>query len=235
MNPEFSLTVGFCVTNETDLLLNAFSKIKGTNCADEFVFVLSRNCSEESKKTVESICMSNDICKFFYQDSFGLGNAIKKIIDVSTASHLIVWPADDGMDSSSFPSMVECAKENPNEIIKVSRWLRKGDFENYNKMRYLINKISQKMFSLLYHSKLTDFTNPTQIAPLKVYRSIDFKNDDFSFIPEMVFKPLINNVEFIEIPCKNTEKRTGKSNGNFLSLAKYYLVIIKIYFEQFER
>lgn len=228
MERIYSLTVAFCVTDETDLLCNAFNKISKDSDADEYIFVLSRQSSSEARKTVADICKNNDNCKYFFQNGFGLGNAIKYAIASSGGTHLIVWPSDDGMDAMVFSQMVRCSKENPEKIIKVSRWLRHGDFENYSKIRLIINFLSQKMFSLMYKSDLTDYTNPTQIAPISIYKSIKWENEDFSFIPEMVFKPLKYGCSFVEIPCKNTEQRKGRGNSRFFELAKYYFVILKI-------
>lgn len=225
---EYRLSVAFCAVDESDLLEKAFYKISHYAQADEYIFVLSKKHSSLCNKTVKKICAQNASCRRVIQSGQGLGNAIKTCIAQAHGTHLIIWPADDGVDTNAFPKMLALSRQNPDAIIKVSRWLKKGSFVGYNKLRLSVNYLSQKAFASLYHSSLTDFTNPTQIAPLAVYRSITFEYDNAALIPEMVFKPLKNSVRFIEVPCKDISKRTSASHVKFLELVQYYFVILKI-------
>lgn len=229
MKSEYKLSVAFCATNESESLKTSYSKISQYNCAAEYIFVLAGNASQDCIKTVESIC-ENPGCRFVFQREPGLGSAIRNAIDEAKGTHVIVWPADNGMDTDSFPEMVRLSKDNPDKIISVSRWLIDDGFENYGRIRKTINYVSQKIFALLYKSDLTDFTNPTQIAPLDMYRKINWQGHGWDFIPEMTFKPLKLGYNFIEVPCKNLNRKEGKSNSSLFKLYKYYLVILRIYF-----
>ena len=228
-NNDYNLSVVFCATNESHSLMSTYSKIRCCNCAEEYIFVLSQNASDACVATVKNICNNAD-CRYFFQSSSGLGMAIREAIDDAKGSHIVVWPADDGMDTSSFSEMVRISKENPEKIVTVSRWLAKDGFQNYGRIRKGINYISQKVFALLYKADLTDFTNPTQIAPLKIYREINWQGVDWDFIPEFIFKPLRLGCDFIEVPCKSLSRKEGASNSSFLKLARYYMIIYKIFF-----
>lgn len=229
MKSDYKLTVAFCATNESSSLIQTYMKIRKYNCAYEYVFVLSANATADCVHTVEKICESPD-CRYIFQRESGLGSAIRNAIDEATGSHIIIWPADDGMDTTSFPEMVRLSKENPEKIISVSRWLAHKGFEGYGRIRKTVNFLSQKLFAFLYKSDLTDFTNPTQIAPLNIYRSIRWQGQGWNLIPEMIFTPLKMGYDFIEVPCKNLVRKEGKSNSDFFKLFEYYLVILKIYF-----
>lgn len=229
MKDEYKLSVAFCVTNESQVLIDTYLKIKKYNFSDEYIFVMANNASVGCVEAAKKIC--EDVgCRFIFQSAPGLGSAIREAINEAKGSHIIIWPADDGMDTKAFPEMVRLSKENPDKIISVSRWLERDGFENYGRVRKIINYFSQKMFALLYKSDLTDFTNPTQIAPLKIYKNIKWQGASWDFVPEMIFKPLKLGYGFIEVPCRNLSRKEGKSNSDFLKLAKYYLVIFKIFF-----
>lgn len=228
MEEKYRLSVVFCAVDETYSLFNSYSKIMQYNCACEYLFVLSQKVSLDCLETVKKICQ-NDNCNYFLQDGYGLGNAIRNGIEKVNGTHIIVWPADDGMDTSAFPEMVRLSKENPQKIISVSRWLEKNCFEGYGKIRKIINYFSQKMFAVLYKAPLTDFTNPTQIAPINIYRKIKWQGEKFDFVPEMTFKPLKLGCEFIEVPCKYQKRQEGSSNTSFFELVKYYFVIFKVH------
>ncbi len=228
MENNYSLSVAFCTINETSSLIDAFTKVSALNCADEYVFIVAKNATAECKKTVEELC-KNEKCRFTFQDGYGLGNAIRKSFDEAKGTHLILWPADDDMDIKAFPEMARLSRKNPEKIVTVSRWKAENGFEGYGKLRTVINFISQKAFAILFKSDLTDFTNPTQIAPVSIYRKIKWQGNDFAFMPEMIFKPLKIGCEFIEVPCKSIPRKDGKTNGSFSKFAKYYPVIFKIY------
>jgi len=226
---KYKLTVAFCATNETKALYDAYSKIREYDFADEYVFVLSETATDGCVKTVNCICDDSD-CRYVFQKAPGLGNAIREAIVEAKGSHIIIWPADDGMDTKSFPEMVRLSKENPEKIVSVSRWLEKNGFDGYGALRKAVNFVSQKLFAFIYKSSLTDFTNPTQIAPIKFYKRINWQGQGWDLIPELIFKPLKSGCEFIEVPCKNFSRKEGKSNSSFFKLAPYYLIILKIYF-----
>ena len=227
MENNYTLSVVFCTINETISLVDAYSKISKHNLADEYLFVVAKEASAECLDVVQELC-KNEKCRYITQSGYGLGNAITDGFFAVNSSHIIVWPADDDMDSAAFPRMVELSRSNPEKIVSVSRWLAKNGFDGYPRLRKVINYISQKAFAMLYKSDLTDFTNPTQIAPTSLYRSIKWSGNDFELIPEMIFKPLRLGCEFIEVPCKNIPRTDGKTNGTFFKFAKYYKMIYKI-------
>lgn len=227
MENNYSLTVAFCTINETVSLTNAYKNVSGYGCASEYLFVVAQNATEECKATAQKLS-ENENCRMIIQQGYGLGNAIKTAIDTSKGTHIVLWPADNDMDSTAFPEMARLSRENPESIITVSRWLSENGFEGYGRIRKIVNFISQKAFAVLYKSNLTDFTNPTQIAPLDLYRKIKWSGQGFELIPEMTFKPLKLGYRFIEVPCKSIPRNDGKTNGSFLNFAKYYGVIFKI-------
>lgn len=228
MENEYKLSVVFCTINETHSLIESYSNIRKYDSAEEYLFVVSRKASDECLKTVKELC-KNEKCRYITQSGYGLGNAIRDGFDSVKGTHMIFWPADNDMDSSVFPEMVRLSENNTDKIVTVSRWLAQDGFRGYGKLRKIINYISQKAFKLLFKSNLTDFTNPTQIAPVSLYRSIKWEGNDFELIPEMIFKPLKIGCEFIEVPCKSIPRDDGKTNGGFFKFAKYYPVIYKIH------
>lgn len=230
MSAEYRLSVIICAVDESETLKECVAQMRAAVDVFEYVFVLSKNCRPETGETVRALCEADD-CRYLIQDAYGYGNAIRNGIDASKGTHMLLWTADGGLEVSSVPKMKEISENDPENIVKVSRWLPGGGFVNYGRFRKFANYISQKAFAVLYGVKLTDFTNGALIAPLDLYRRIRWDNNDFSFIPEMVFKPLRLGVRFTEVPCVNYERREGVSHVSFGMLLKYYLVILKIRFE----
>lgn len=225
---DYKLSLAFCTIDETYSLKQSYENISALNLVDEFVFIVAQNATPECIRTVEELC-ANPKCRYVFQSQPGLGNAIREAIKFVHGTHIVVWPADNDMDISALPEMVRVSKENPKKIITVSRWLAKDGFKEYGKIKTLLNFCSQKIFAFLYKSQLTDFTNPTQIAPIKIYRNIKWTGTGFDFIPEMIFKPLKLGYSFMEVPCKSLKRQEGKKHRTLKELMRYFLVILKIY------
>lgn len=225
---DYRLTVAICAVDETTLLEQTFNKIYAYGKHLEFLFVLSRNCSKECLETVQTICKNHSDCRCAIQSAIGLGNAIQDAFRLAKGTHVIFWSADDDIDSTPFSKMVELSEKNPEAIVKISRWLPGGGFEGYGGLRRTANYLSQKLIALLYHSKLTDFTNPTQIAPLALYKRIHWENSDAAILPEMVCKPLRLGCVFLEVPCKTRSNSKKNSHIGFFTHLKYYFIIFKI-------
>ena len=228
MDKEYRLSIVICAVDETFSLENTFDKLDRSNDGFEYVFVLSKTCTPGCLATVKKLC-GRPGCRWMYQSGKGFGNAIRDGMKTVTGTHMIVWSADEGTDAASFPVMLRLSKENPEKIVKISRWLRKDGFEDYGRIKKAVNFISQQAFRLLYRSKLTEFTNPTQIAPMAVYSRIRWERNDFSFLPEMVFKPLKLGVDFIEVPTKNVARVEGRTHNRLKGWLMYYYMILKIY------
>ncbi len=229
MENEYSLSVLICATDETFSLERTFRKLDAVGAADEYLFVLSKTCAPECLATVERLCARAD-CRWMYQSETGLGNAVRDSFAVVRGTHLALWSADEATDAASFPEMARLSRENPDKIVKISRWLHPDGFEGYGRLNKMLNYISQRAFGLMFRSRLTEFTNPTQIAPVAVYRRIRWQHTGFDFLPEMIFKPLKLGVGFIEVPTKNVPREEGRSGNTLLSHVRYYRTILQIFF-----
>ncbi len=233
MNENYSLSIVICAVDETFSLERTFQKLDGYGGADEYLFVLSKTCTPECLATVERLCERAD-CRWIYQSATGFGNAMRDSFEIVRGTHIVIWSADEATDTSSFPQMLRLSKENPDMIIKISRWMRPDGFDGYGRLNKFLNYISQRAFGLLFRSDLTEFTNPTQIAPTPLYRKIRWTHTGFDFLPELVFKPLKLGVKFIEVPTKNVPREEGKSHNTFFSHIFYYRTILEVFFTKKE-
>ncbi len=231
MKDAMSLSVVITCYDETDSLKEVFRKLDAAGGADEFIFVLARRSSIPCVETVKGICREKPYCRYFVQSGYGFGNAVREAIDAVRGTHMLYWTADSGAaDPEVFPEMLRLSRLCPDKIVTTSRWLDGDGYRGYDPVRKLINYVSQKTFRLMFRSKLTDFTNIIQIAPIGCYRRIRFEQTDFSFNAELMFKLVKTGCGFVEVPSRNVERREGKSHTTLRELIKYYPVILKIYF-----
>ncbi len=229
MRETYRLSIAICAVDETFMLERTFQKLDAYGAAYEYLFVLAKTCTDACLATVKKICERDD-CRWMYQPGTGFGDALQTVFREVKGTHVVVWSADEATDTASFPEMLRLSMENPEKIIKISRFLHPEGFAGYGKVKKLLNAVSQKCFGLLYHSELTEFTNPTQIAPAAVYRRIRWERDGFELTTEMTFKPLRLGVRFLEVPTRNVEREEGRSHRTFGAALLYYYMILKIRF-----
>lgn len=186
---------------------------------DECLAVINELASAESEVPVTA----------FRQTRPRLG-FLTECFDAAKGSHVITVDSDLALSIELIPQMIECAKKEPDVIFSASRWLGESSFNGYNSFKKIWNRCSQKFLSVLYGSKLTDYTIPFQIAPAELYRKINFEETGFPIFLEMVLKPLRLGCEFKELPSDCSARTEGKSSNSFLQTATYLKTALHIRF-----
>lgn len=152
------------------------------------------------------------------------------LIEAAEGSHCILVPSDMALDLSMVPEMIESAKKEPDTIFSASRWLKGCEFYDYGPVKKLINFCAQKFLSVLYMRNLTDFTNPVQIAPSELYKSINFEETGFPIFAEMILKPIRLGYKFKELPTNCYSRTEGKSSNSWKQILSYLRVVLHIRF-----
>ena len=228
------VTVVIVATDEEKSLIQTVDTI-ALNCdmtdIDSILIVIPENASEGCIHTIEYLKEKYyPVVRRHNQQLPYIGGAVREAIKLTDSSHIMFLSADIPTDLRSVPEMIEKAKEHPEKIIKISRWLEKNSFYGYSEIRKVFNRIAQLFLRILYNSKLTDFTIPVLIGPTSVYKKADFKEWKFPFFLEMVLLPLSMKCTIIEIPTKCYARKEGKSSNSFMQTADYLRVALHIRF-----
>ena len=165
----------------------------------------------------------------FEQKRRGISGLVD-MIDVARGSHCILVASDLAQDLSMLPKMISAAKRDGSLIVSASRWMKGCTFYDYGKIKKIVNFGGQLFLRILFGSKITDFTNPVQIAPTELYQSIAFENEGFPILIEMVLKPLRLGFRFQEVPTNCYARKQGKSNNSFRQTAQYFSTALHIRF-----
>lgn len=228
-------TVLIPATDETMTLEKTIRTIADTCKKDdleEFFIIICEKTTEECRKTIADF---SGFCKGIpirteIQDTPGLGGALICGMKNAAGTHIITMPADGGIDLDAPSRMIAEAKKKPSAIVTTSRWMKGCRFEGYNKIRLFMNHIAQIFLRILFLQKMTDMTNPSQIAPKEVYDNIVWESTDYNLMLEMVLKPVRMGVEFIEIPTNCHPRTEGKSGNSPAKTFAYLGTAIKIRF-----
>ncbi len=229
-----NVTIMMGAVDETDSLRETVLtvlKLCNHNDLREIIIGYSQKVTPESKAVVDEMAaLETDVpIVTFMQKRKGISGLVD-MIDVARGSHCILVASDMAHDLECIVTMIEKAKIDGNTIVSSSRWLKGCEFIEYNKIKYFLNSVAQVFLRILFGEKITDFTNPYQIAPTELYQSIEFENEGFPILIEMVLKPLRLGYKFLEIPTNCYPRKQGKSKNSFKQTAMYLTTALHIRF-----
>lgn len=205
----------------------------------EFIAIV---CERTEKASLEAINKAKIICEkkevplhVLYQTHPFAGGAVRDGMEYASGSHTIMMAPDLETDPHSVKDFIEMAKEYPADMITASRWLKKGNFAGYSKIKYVLNYIFQKTFSLIYRVKLTDITFGYRLAPTKLFQSIEWEETKHPFFLETALKPIRLGTPIHEISSGWAARQEGKSQNSLLQTFMYLKIAFKVRFEKKEK
>ena len=231
---DFSVTFVVGATSESEALITTVGYIM-EKCAPQDVakvlIVRTKNAPSETVAASDALeARYPEKVKGMVQTRPFVGGAIRDGFDTAESSHILLLPGDLAIDLAAVPALIEAEKKAPQGVVKTSRWLRKGAFHGYPALRKAVNACAQIFLRVLFRTRLTDLTNPVQIMPTALYKSIDWQELNFPFLAEMVLCPLRLGTPFAEIPADCYGRREGKSNNSFAQTAAYLKTAMRIRF-----
>ncbi len=189
----------------------------------------SLNVIEESKRLSEE---NNIPLHILYQTLPYAGGALRDGIMAAKGSHILMMAPDLETDPHNVKDFIFNGKKYPRDMVTASRWLRKGSFQGYNKVKYVLNLIFQRFFAWFYHVRLTDITFAYRLAPAKLLQSINWEELKHPFFLETALKPIRLGVKVHEIPSQWSARLEGESQNSLLQTFKYLRIAFKVKFER---
>ena len=229
---SFSVTVLIGVTNE-DFSLRTTVHTVMRNCRSEdigrILIVRSKNAAPQCIAAIAELEQAYPWKVFgMVQERPLVGGAVRDGFDTAQTSHILLLPGDLAIDLNAVPLLIKAEKNDPEGIVKTSRWLCKNAFVGYAHGRKILNACAQVFLRILFRTRLTDLTNAVQIMPTSLYKAIDWKELGFPFLLEMVLCPLRLGVRISEIPADCRGREEGASNNSFKQTASYLKTAIRI-------
>ena len=236
--PAFtSLSVILPVINETYLLKQTVDTIMSDCAADieEILIVVCKKTTPESLKVCEELKQKyGSRIKVFRQTIPFLGGAMRDSFDRAAGSHTLMMASDLETPPDKVKDFIVEAKQHPDWIITGSRWIRGGGFEGYSPLKYFLNYLFQKLFSLLYFTHLTDMTYGYRLFPTALIKSLRWEETRHPFLLETIVKPLRLGIKVKEIPTAWKPRSEGDSQNTFLRNFQYFGIGFRVRFARRE-
>ena len=88
----------------------------------------------------------------------GIGWAYREGMLAATGNYVALMAGDLETEPAAVDRMVEKIAETGCDEVIANRWLPGGGFTNYDPLKYVLNWIFQKMFRVLFLTRIGDFT-----------------------------------------------------------------------------
>ena len=221
------------VINETSLLEETVTIIQA-DCAKDILEYVVMVCD---KTTPESLAVCDklkakygDRIKIVKQTLPFLGGAMRNAFDFASGSHILMMASDMETPPDKVKDFIALAKKEPGIIVTGSRWIKGGGFHEYSLLKYVLNFIFQKSFSIMYLTGLTDMTYGYRIFPAVLVKSIRWEEVRHPFLFETIIKPLRLGVKVKEIPTMWKARSEGGSQNTFMRNFEYFRIGLKTLF-----
>jgi len=197
----------------------------------EFVIVVCKKTTPESRGVCERLKKQyGERMKILEQTLPFLGGAMRDAFSFASGSHVLMMASDMETAPDEVKDFIAEAKKYPGMIVTGSRWIKGGGFQEYSPLKYLLNFIFQRFFSLLYRTELSDMTYGYRLFPAPLVKSIRWEELRHPFLFETIVKPLRLGVGVREIPSKWKARSEGGSQNTFLRNFEYFRIGIKTLF-----
>jgi len=197
----------------------------------EFLVVVCGKTSSASLEACEKLRQKyGRRINVFQQKLPYLGGAMRDAFSRAKGSHVLMMASDLETPPGKVKDFIAESKEHPTWIITGSRWIEGGGFKGYSKLKYLLNFLFQRLFSILYRSGLTDMTYGYRLFPTYLVQNIRWEELRYPFLFETIIKPLRLGVKVKEIPIEWEARREGSSQNAFMENFLYFGIGVRVLF-----
>jgi glycosyltransferase involved in cell wall biosynthesis len=188
--------------------------------ASQEAFAICRECAEKEPR-IKILTQKNNP---------GIGWAYREGMQAATGNFVALMAADLETEPAAVDRMVERILETGCDGVIANRWLPGGGFKNYDPIKYVLNWTFQKMFQILYWTKLGDLTYGFKILSKKVTDSIEWEGTLHEICIETTVKPLVRGYRIEQIPSVWIGRKEGRSANTFLRNFRYVEMAFKTLF-----
>lgn len=218
-----NLTIIVTAMNETKSLEKTINGIIALDLNLELEIIIST-----SKKASPDCLLSSKLIadrypknvKVYFQKKPFVAAAIIEASKLARHDYIVVMAADGETPCETIPSMISTMNENT-DIVCTSRWILEKSFENYGKIKLVINQLAQIMCKTFYPSMLTDYTFGFRLYRKQFLTSLEFKEKKHPFFLESILIPIKIGARCVEIPVNWKPRIEGSSFATKLLILQY--------------
>jgi dolichol-phosphate mannosyltransferase len=230
ISSQIQLSVVVTVFNETFSIRETVKILlaKDRGYIKEILLLVSPRASAETMGICRE-CTATDhrISILIQKNNPGIGWAYREGMQAATGNYVVLMAGDLETEPAAVDRMVNKILETGCDGVIANRWLPGGGFTNYDPLKYILNWVFQRVFSVLFWTNLGDLTFGFKILSKKITDSIDWQGTLHEICIETTVKPIKHGYRLEQVPSVWVGRKEGVSVNTFFRNFRYVGMAIK--------
>lgn len=158
----------------------------------------------------------------------GIGWAYREGMEAATGNFVALMAGDLETEPAAVDRMVEKIVETGCDGVVANRWLPGGGFTNYDPLKYVLNWGFQKIFRLLFWTRLGDLTFGFKILSKEIAQRLVWEGTLHEVCIETTVRPLKAGYYLQQVPTVWVGRKEGQSVNTLLRNFRYVRMGLKI-------
>jgi dolichol-phosphate mannosyltransferase len=207
----------FSIRETVDILLS-----KDRGYIHEIILLVSLRASDEAMAICrEQVDRDSRVRIVIQEKNPGIGWAYREGMQVATGNYVALMAADLETEPAAVDRMVDKILETGCDGVIANRWLPGGGFTNYDPLKYVLNWIFQKVFSVAFWTKLGDLTFGFKILSKDIAETIPWEGTLHEICIETTVKPIKYGYRLEQVPSVWVGRKEGTSVNTFFKNFRY--------------
>ncbi len=226
-----ALSVVVTVYTESVSVIETIDRLQRSDKGNirEILLVVSPRASKETMKICQDLAAEHPMVQVHIQQHVpGVGWALREGMAMATQECVAIMSGDLETEPEAVERMFQKMKETGADVVIGSRWDKGGGFQNYDRIKYVLNWIFQKMFKVIYRTHINDLTYGFKILRKHVIDSIEWESAFHEIYIETTVKPLKRGYHLEQVPTVWIGRREGESVNTFMRNFGYVKLALKV-------
>lgn len=216
--------------HELTLVIPAKYEAESLPLVLEEIFKVKKNILIKISLEFEDIDTINSLKKYdveiFCQKKRGYGAALIEAINSVETEYFCIFNADGSFNPVEIDLQLNKIKTENLDFIFSSRYLKNASSEDDTIITYLGNKFFSTLGKFFFNLPISDILYTFVLGKTKNFKSIQFKQMDFSFCVELPILLFKNKMNIADLPSNERARIAGKKKVN--ALKDGFLILISM-------
>jgi glycosyltransferase involved in cell wall biosynthesis len=197
----------------------------------EILLLVSPRASEETFSICRKWVAQEPRVKLVVQQhNPGIGWAYREGMEAAKGNYVALMAGDLETEPAAVDRMVQKVVETGCDEVIANRWLPGGGFTNYDPLKFVLNWIFQKIFRVLFWTRIGDFTFGLKLLSKDLAESIGWEATMHEICIETTVKPLKLGYHLEQVPTVWVGRQEGRSVNTFFKNFRYVKLGFKTFF-----
>ncbi|HVS00718.1 MAG TPA: glycosyltransferase [Thermoanaerobaculia bacterium] len=164
----------------------------------------------------------------YAENPSGLGNAFRRGFAALAPDTgvVVTLDADLNHQPEEIPRLVDALERTGSDIVVGSRFLGESQVEGTPAWKRFLSGVMNVLMRYLFGVKVRDKTSGFRVYRAEALRSLQFINNDFAFLPEILIRANNAGLRIVEEPIHFIFRREGTSKMAIVTTCLSYLRLL---------